>query len=98
MSSLRRANSGLRASDIKDLNLEAGDGVSERIVTARRVWEDYVGEGESGLGANLSDVLRNLFSEPQLPENPYFLMANKLTPYIDNSALWRQVRAMPWTQ
>lgn len=40
----------------------------------------------------LTDALKALFSEPRLPDNPCFYLANVLSAYVDQSPLWKQSR------
>lgn len=37
----------------------------------------------------MRDALKQLFSEPRLPDNPYFYLANVLNAYVDQSQLWK---------
>lgn len=38
----------------------------------------------------IRDALKSLFSEPRLPDNPYFYLANVLNAYVDQSLLWKE--------
>lgn len=42
-------------------------------------------------GPALRDALQSLFSEPRLPDNPYFYLASLLAAYVDQSPLWKLV-------
>lgn len=37
----------------------------------------------------MRDALKALFSEPRLPDNPYYYLANMLGAYVDQSPLWK---------
>lgn len=39
--------------------------------------------------AAVRDALKGLFSEPRLPDNPYYYLANVLVAYVDQSSLWK---------
>lgn len=38
----------------------------------------------------LRDTLRALFSEPRLPDNPYYYLSHTLGAYVDQSPLWKE--------
>ncbi len=46
-------------------------------------------------GPALRDALKSLFSEPRLPDNPYFYLASLLAAYVDQSPLWKLVSLHP---
>lgn len=38
----------------------------------------------------IRDSLKSLFSEPELPDNPYYYLAAALGAYVDQNALWSE--------
>ncbi|GLC57830.1 hypothetical protein PLESTB_001271500 [Pleodorina starrii] len=56
---------------------------------AEEVREAYLSDKESGMASALRDALKSLFSEPRLPDNPYYYLAATLAAHVDQSALWK---------
>ncbi|GLI65138.1 hypothetical protein VaNZ11_008596, partial [Volvox africanus] len=55
---------------------------------AEEVREAYLSDKESGLASTLRAALQSLFSEPRLPDNPYYYLASTLAAHVDQSQVW----------
>ncbi|KAF5834756.1 hypothetical protein DUNSADRAFT_8444 [Dunaliella salina] len=63
------------------------NGMGQHEYRVEQVREEYL--EQNGVGPAIRDALKSLFSEPRLPDNPYFYLASLLAAYVDQSPLWK---------